>query len=112
MVTVDTALFAAAVDRVSTISADKSKAVKVSLSQNLLTLSASTAEASSATEELEVDYSSDEMEIGFNARYLLDIAKQVESETMQIALSDPSSPSLISTPGDEANMFVLMPMRV
>ena len=112
LVVIDTALFAAAVDRVSTISADKSKAVKVSLSKNLLTLSASTAEASSATEELEVTYDSDEMEIGFNARYLLDIAKQVDSETMQMALSDPSSPSLISTPGDEANMFVLMPMRV
>ena len=78
----------------------------------MLTLSASTSDASSASEEIEISYDAAELEIGFNARYLLDIAKQVESDEMQIALSDPSSPSLISTPGDDANMFVLMPMRV
>ena len=111
-VVLDTALFAAAVDRVSTISADKTKAVKLQLSHNMLTLSASTSDASSATEEIEISYEAADLEIGFNARYLLDIAKQVESDEMQIALSDPSSPSLISTPGDDANMFVLMPMRV
>ena len=112
MLTVDRALFSAAVDRVSTISSEKSRSVKLSLSENLLTLSASTPEASSAVEELEVSYSGDNLDIGFNARYLLEIAQQIEGDVMQVSLSDPGSPSLISTPGDEDNLFVLMPMRV
>ncbi|MGB1177335.1 MAG: DNA polymerase III subunit beta, partial [Candidatus Puniceispirillaceae bacterium] len=53
-----------------------------------------------------------EMEIGFNARYLLDIASQVESDTIEFALADQGSPSLVRAPGDEATLFVLMPMRV
>ena len=112
IVVVDTALFSAAVDRVSTISADKSRAVKLALAPGLLTVSASTPDASSAVEEIEISYDGAEMDIGFNARYLLEIAQQVESEMMQIALSDAGSPSLISTPQDEQNLFVLMPMRV
>jgi len=109
---VDTGLFSAAVDRVSTISSEKSRAVKLSLTTNFLTLSASTPEASSAVEEIEVSYSGEDLDIGFNARYLLEIAQQVEGDVMQLALSDPGSPSLISTPDDDQNVFVLMPMRV
>lgn len=109
---VDAGLFSAAVDRVSTISSEKSRAVKLSLTTNLLTLSASTPEASSAVEEIEVNYTGDDLDIGFNARYLLEIAQQVEGDVMQLALSDPGSPSLISTPEDDQNLFVLMPMRV
>ncbi len=112
ILSVDTGLFSAAVDRVSTISSEKSRAVKLSLRSNLLTLSASTPEASSAVEEIEVSYEGDELDIGFNARYLLEIAQQVEGDVMQLALSDPGSPSLISTPDDDQNLFVLMPMRV
>ncbi len=92
---------------------EKSRAVKLSLTTNLLTLSASTPEASSAVaEEIEVNYIGDDLDIGFNARYLLEIAQQVEGDVMQLALSDPGSPSLISTPEDDQNLFVLMPMRV
>ena len=112
VLSVDRGLFSAAVDRVSTISSEKSRSVKLSLSENLLTLSASTPEASSAVEELEVSYSGDNLDIGFNARYLLEIAQQIEGDVIQMALSDPGSPSLISTPGDDNNLFVLMPMRV
>ena len=52
------------------------------------------------------------MEIGFNARYLLDIAGQVNSDVVEFALADQGSPSLVRAPGDEASLFVLMPMRV
>ena len=57
-------------------------------------------------------YNGENLDIGFNARYLLEIAQQVEGDVMQLALSDPGSPSLISTPDDDQNVFVLMPMRV
>jgi len=108
----DTGLFKAAVDRVSTISSEKSRAVKLTITPGLLSLSASNTDASSANEELEIDYNGEALEIGFNARYLLDIAEQVTSETMHMELADPGAPSLIRAPGDEASLFVLMPMRV
>jgi DNA polymerase-3 subunit beta len=109
---VDVGAFSAAVDRVSTISSEKSKSVKIGLRAGVMTLSASNTDASSATEELEVSYSGNEMEIGFNARYLLDIASQVNSEMVEFAFADQGSPTLVRTPGDDASLFVLMPMRV
>ena len=109
---VDVSAFSAAVDRVSTIASEKSRSVKMDLRPGVLTLSASNTDASSATEELEVSYDGPEMEIGFNARYLLDIAGQVNSDMVEFALADQGSPSLVRAPGDEASLFVLMPMRV
>ena len=109
---VDVSAFSAAVDRVSTIASEKSRSVKMGLTSGVLTLSASNTDASSATEELEVSYDGPEMEIGFNARYLLDIAGQVNSDMVEFALADQGSPSLVRAPGDEASLFVLMPMRV
>jgi DNA polymerase-3 subunit beta len=109
---VDVGAFSAAVDRVSTIASEKSRSVKLGLSAGSLTLSASNTDASSATEELEVSYDGPDMEIGFNARYLLDIAGQVNSDLVEFALADQGAPSLVRAPGDEANLFVLMPMRV
>ena len=109
---VDVSAFSAAVDRVSTIASEKSRSVKMGLKSGVLTLSASNTDASSATEELEVSYDGPEMEIGFNARYLLDIAGQVNSDLVEFVLADQGSPSLVRAPGDEASLFVLMPMRV
>ena len=109
---VDVGSFSAAVDRVSTIASEKSRSVKMGLKPGVLTLSASNTDASSAVEELEVNYEGAEMEIGFNARYLLDIAGQVNSEVVEFALADQGSPTLVRAPGDEASLFVLMPMRV
>jgi DNA polymerase-3 subunit beta len=109
---VDVSTFSAAVDRVSTIASEKSRSVKMGLKPGVLTLSASNTDASSATEELEVNYDGAEMEIGFNARYLMDIAGQVNSDVVEFALADQGSPTLVRAPGDEASLFVLMPMRV
>ena len=104
--------FKASVDRVSTISAEKSRAVKMGLSGSSLTLSASSADSASATEVLEVSYTGADMEIGFNAKYLLDITAQIDGDMMEFALSDTSAPTIIRAPGDDATLFVLMPMRV
>jgi DNA polymerase-3 subunit beta len=109
---VDASSFSAAVDRVSTISSEKSRSVKMGLKAGLLTLSASNTDASSAMEELEVSYNGPDMDIGFNARYLLDIAGQVNNDIVEFALADQGSPSLVRAPGDDASLFVLMPMRV
>jgi len=104
--------FAEAVDRVSTISTEKSRAVKLSLNNGSLVLSATSAENGSATEELEVVYESEALEIGFNSRYLLDVAQQVEGDGIRFMMTDSSSPTLIQDPSDASAVFVLMPMRV
>ena len=104
--------FAEAVDRVSTISSEKSRAVKLSLKSGNLTLSATSPESGSASEELEVKYGGSDLDIGFNSRYLLDIAQQIEGEGAQFALADAASPTLVRDVADASALYVLMPMRV
>ncbi|MCG5243372.1 DNA polymerase III subunit beta [Azospirillum doebereinerae] len=109
---VDAKLFAAAVDRVATISTEKSRAVKLALVRGSLTLSATSPEAGSATEELEVNYQEGPLEIGFNSRYLLDITQQIEGEGARFTLADAASPTIIRDVADQTALYVLMPMRV
>jgi DNA polymerase-3 subunit beta len=109
---VDTRLFADAVDRVSAISSEKSRAVKLAVANGTLVLSASSPEYGSATEELEVDYAGTALEIGFNSRYLLDIAQQIEGTSARLLMADASSPTLLREVEDESALYVLMPMRV
>ena len=109
---VERKVFADAVDRVSAISTEKSRAVKLSLSKGTLVLSASSPDAGSATEELEVDYDGGELEVGFNSRYLLDITQQIEGERAHFVLADAASPTIVREVGDSSALYVLMPMRV
>jgi len=109
---VDGKAFAAAVDRVSTISTEKSRAVKLSLDKDRLVLSATSPENGSATEELTVAYNSPAMEIGFNSRYLMDITAQIEGDNARFALNDAASPTVVRDGADESALYVLMPMRV
>ena len=104
--------FAEAVDRVSTISSEKSRAVKLVIQANGIILSASSPESGSATEEVAIEYGGPEIEIGFNSRYLLDIAQQIEGELAHIKLSDSASPTVVSDQSDTSALYVLMPMRV
>jgi len=112
MLEMDCRILAEAVDRVSTISSDKTRSVKLSLGDGTLTLSVSSPDSGTATEELAAAYSADSLEIGFNSRYLLDILAQVEGETVHIMLADPSAPTVVKDLMDEAALYVLMPMRV
>jgi DNA polymerase III subunit beta len=109
---VDKRAFEAAVDRVSTISSDRGRAVKLSLSAGRLVLSVTNPDSGSASEELEVVYESEPIDIGFNSRYLLDIAAQIEGESAVLKLADPGSPTLIQDRDAKGALYVLMPMRV
>jgi DNA polymerase-3 subunit beta len=109
---VDGKRFAEAVDRVSTISTEKSRAVKLNLDEGRLTLSVTNPDSGSATEELSVSYSSAPLEIGFNARYLLDITGQLDGEQATLVLADSGSPTLVRDSDDDKAVYVLMPMRV
>jgi len=109
---VDKKDFENAVDRVSTISSERGRAVKLSLSPGKLVLSVTNPDSGSATEEIEVEYASDALDIGFNSRYLLDIASQIEGEVATLRLADPGSPTLVQDRDDKSALYVLMPMRV
>jgi DNA polymerase-3 subunit beta len=109
---VDKKEFEQAVDRVSTVSSERGRAVKLSLSTGKLMLSVTNPDSGSATEEVEVEYTADPLDIGFNSRYLLDIAGQIEGEAAVLMLADPGSPTLIQDRDSKNALYVLMPMRV
>jgi len=109
---VDKKDFEAAVDRVSTVSSERGRAVKLALSAGKLILSVTNPDSGSATEEIEVEYDSDPIDIGFNSRYLLDIAAQLDGEVAVLRLADPGSPTLIEDKDAKGSLYVLMPMRV
>ena len=109
---VDTKLFAQAVDRVSTISSEKGRAVKLHIGSGKVVLTVNNPDSGSAEEELVADYDATDIDIGFNARYLLDIAGQLEGDTARFMLADAGSPTVIRDVVDDSALYVLMPMRV
>lgn len=109
---VDRGSFASAVDRVSTISSERGRAVKLALSSGQMKLSVVNPDSGTAEEELAVDYGSDAIEVGFNSKYLMDIASQLHSETAIFRMADSGSPTLIEDDGEQDALYVLMPMRV
>jgi len=109
---IETKIFSSSIDRVATISSDKSKAVKFLLKDGALTLTVVNPDAGTAVEKTPVQYDYEELEIGFNARYLLDIASQIDGHDMVFALEGSGSPALIRDSNDDQATYVLMPMRV
>jgi len=109
---IDSSMFARAVDRVSTISSDKTRSIKLALGEDKVTLSVNSPDSGTATEDVAASYGADLFEIGFNSRYLMDILAQVEGDTVQVLLADPSAPTVLKDLVDEAALYVLMPMRV
>ena len=100
--------FVKAVDLVSTISTEKSRAIKLALEDGNLVLTATSPEAGSAREELDVDYNDYPLEIGFNSKYLLDITQQIEGDARNSCF--PRRPELVQDMGDTSALYVLMPM--
>jgi DNA polymerase-3 subunit beta len=104
--------FSAGVDRVSTIASEKTRAVKISVDRDKVTLSVTSPENGVATEELAADYGSDGLEIGFNARYLLDILGEIDGDVVEVHLADAAAPTLLRENDKSNALYVLMPMRV
>lgn len=100
------------VDRVATIATEKTRAVKMALENDKVTLSVTSPDNGTAAEELAAEYGSDGMEIGFNANYLKDILSQVEGNTVELHLADAGAPTLIRQNDKNPALYVLMPMRV
>jgi DNA polymerase-3 subunit beta len=109
---IDPRSFEDGVDRVATIASEKTRAVKMALERDKITLSVTSPENGTAAEEVPGDYTSLPFEIGFNARYLLDILGQIDGDSVEIHLADAAAPTLIRENDKAPALYVLMPMRV
>ncbi|HKX22013.1 MAG TPA: DNA polymerase III subunit beta [Rhizorhapis sp.] len=109
---IDPRSFEEGVDRVATIATEKTRAVKMALDKDKVTLSVTSPENGTAAEDVPGDYGSERLEIGFNARYLLDILQQMQGDTVELHLADAGAPTLLRENDKSAALYVLMPMRV
>jgi len=109
---VDASEFAQAVDRVATVSSERSRAVKLALDEDRLILSVNAPDSGAAEEELAVAYGDERLEIGFNAKYLLEIASQVDRENAVFMFNSAGDPTLMREGNDTTAVYVVMPMRV
>ena len=112
IVRVDAKLFAQAVDRVATISAEKSRSVRMAIESGRVVLTVRNMEAGQAVEELEIDYDGEPFELSFNARYLLDITDQISGGMAELRFGGPNDPALVLDPADADVQYILMPLRV
>jgi DNA polymerase-3 subunit beta len=108
----DPGSFYEGVDRVATIATEKTRAVKMALDKDRVTLSVTSPDNGTAAEEIPAEYGSDGFEIGFNATYLKDILGQIDGDSVELHLADAGAPTLIRQNGDSPALYVLMPMRV
>ncbi|MGC1269731.1 MAG: DNA polymerase III subunit beta [Croceibacterium sp.] len=110
--TVDPKALYQGVDRVATIATEKTRAVKMGLDHDRVTLSVTSPDNGTASEEVSAEYASEGLEIGFNANYLKDILSQIDGDTVELHLADPGAPTLIRKDEHSPALYVLMPMRV
>lgn len=107
----DTAVLAGVIERVSVVS-EKSRGIKLSLTENLIRVSAAAVDEGSAEDEMDAAYTGEAMDIGFNFRYLLDILAQMKGGTVRMLMNDPNAPVILKDAADDKALYVLMPMRV
>ncbi len=109
---VEAGLFAETVDRVSTISTERARAIKLRFEEGRIIASAVSTEAGRALDELDADYTGEPLEIGFNSRYILDMLAEISGDQVRLEMANPAAPTLVRDPADGSVLYVLMPMRV
>lgn len=112
LLTVDCRKFAEAVDRVATVSNEKSRGVKLTIEPQKIIVSVTSLDQGTGVEEIEASYNGKRLIMGFNARYLLDVAQQIMGGTLSFYLSDENSPAIIRGGTAQRILYVLMPMRL
>ena len=104
--------FKNSIDRVTTVSADRKEGLKISITKDSVKLSVNSLNSGEGVESINAKFNSDDLSISFNSRYLIDIASQIENETVNIYLKDPGSPVLINDPLENNSFHVVMPMKI
>lgn len=112
IISLDREVLLGALQRAAILTTDKFKGVRLTLTQGSLRVLSTNAEQEEASEELEVDYQGDPVDIGFNVQYLLDVLSNLKNKNVQVALQDPNASALITTPDDSEFKYVVMPMRI
>jgi DNA polymerase-3 subunit beta len=112
MVEADRDVLRAALQRTAILSNEKYRGIRLMLKQGVLTLQAHNPEQEEAEDQIEVNFDGDELEVGFNVNYLLDALAAIDSEKVEIGLTDANSSCLIRQPGTTAARYVVMPMRL
>lgn len=108
----DRDLLRAALQRTAILSNEKYRGIRLALKENVLTIQAHNPEQEEAEDQVEVGYSGEELEVGFNVNYLLDALSAVDGDKVEIGLTDSNSSCLIRTPGTTNGKYVVMPMRL
>jgi DNA polymerase-3 subunit beta len=111
-VTLGRATLLASLQRAAILTSDKFKGVRVNLEPGVLRIASSNAEQEEAKEELEIDYSGDTIEIGFNVTYLMDVLANMSQEMVSLSLQDANSSALVTVPEQTGFKYVVMPMRI
>jgi len=111
-VTIPTENLSHALRRVALLSSERSRAVKLELSDGCLTISSSNPDLGDAREELDVDFAGEKIEIGFNARYLLDALSAIKAKEVRLGLQNELAPAQLVPTDDDDTLAVVMPMRV
>lgn len=112
VIRVDHEVFTSALKRVSLLAHEKSRAVKLSLEAGIMTISSSNPDMGEAREEIDLEYSGEPMDIGFNAKYLLECLAVITTEKLQLNLKDRLSPGILQGVGQANHTYVIMPMRI
>ncbi|ORU92143.1 MAG: DNA polymerase III subunit beta [Cycloclasticus sp. symbiont of Poecilosclerida sp. N] len=109
---IDKELFKSALARVSILSNEKYKGIRLDLSHHLMTINANNTEQDEAEEEVVINYESEEISMGFNSSYLMDALNVIDSKEVQVSFTDTNSSCLLENPNDKSSRWVIMPMRI
>ncbi len=112
IITVGRAALLATLQRTAILTSDKFKGVRLNIDPGTLRVAANNAEQEEAVDEIDIDYTGDSIEIGFNVTYLIDVLANMEQEMARIELSDSNSSALFTLPDDSSFKYVVMPMRI
>ena len=104
--------FKNSIERVTTVSSDRKEGVKMIISKEALQLLVNSPNSGEGSENIDAKFNSNEMSISFNSKYLIDIASQIENDTITMNLKDPGSPVLIKDLSDKSSFYVIMPMKI
>ena len=111
-ITLSREVWAGSLQRASILTSEKFKGVRFTLSDHALRIQTSNAEQEEAIEELDVDYSGDALDVGFNVSYLLDALTNLKSSEVRVEFGDSNTSALLSVPGEDTFKYVVMPMRI
>jgi len=112
IVPINRELFLGALQRAAILTTDKFKGVRLTLSAGSLKISSTNAEQEEASDDIEVEYQGESVDIGFNVQYLIDVLSNLKSDSIHIALQDPNASALITSESDPEFKYVVMPMRI